>query len=134
MEQITVLVKDIPGALADICEVLGRKEVNIKAIFAEGLAEGYEEAGVIHIITDELDSATQALKSAGYKFSFSEIITIRILDKPSELGKVSRNLGDKGIYIEYVFILGNENGHTDIALKVHDVERTRVALEKYIIN
>jgi hypothetical protein len=133
MEQITVLVKDVPGALAYISEVLGRNEVNIKAIFAEGLAEGYEKAGVIQIITDELDAAKQALKSEGLKFSVSEIINIRLLDKPSELGKVSRKLGDEGIYIQYIYIIDKEDGHTDIAMKVSDVERARVALEKYII-
>jgi hypothetical protein len=41
MEQITVLVKDIPGALADICEVLGRKEVNIKQCHT-----GVEKCGI----------------------------------------------------------------------------------------
>jgi hypothetical protein len=133
MDQITVLVKDVPGALAYICEVLGRNGVNIKAIFAEGLAEGFEKAGVIQIITDELDTAKQALKSEGLKFSVSEIITIRLLDKPSELGKVSRKLGDEGIYVQYIYILSKENGHTDIALKVSDLERARVVLEQYII-
>lgn len=31
MEQITVMIENRPGALADVCEILGRNGINIRA-------------------------------------------------------------------------------------------------------
>jgi hypothetical protein len=129
MEQITILVEDTPGALADICEEFGRNGVNIKSISAEGLGE----AGIIHVVTEDINTAKRALKRRGYNFSVSEIIPIRLSDKPGELGKVTRKLADEGINIQYIYILGKDKGKTDIALRIKDLEGAKEALEKYLI-
>ncbi|MFV2040361.1 MAG: ACT domain-containing protein [Candidatus Hydrothermarchaeales archaeon] len=129
MDQITILVEDRPGALADICEAFGRSGVNIKAISAEGLGE----AGVIRIVTGDVNTATRALGREGFNYRVAEIVSIRLPDKPGELGKVTRRLADEEINIQYIYILGREKGATDIALRVGDVENTRIVLEKYLI-
>lgn len=129
MDQITILVEDRPGALADICEAFGRNGVNIKAISAEGLGE----AGVIRVITEDVNTAKRALGREGFSYRVAEIVSIRLSDKPGELGKVTRRLADEEINIQYIYILGRENGATDIALRVGDVENARIVLEKYLI-
>ncbi len=129
MDQITILVEDRPGALADICEAFGRSGVNIKAISAEGLGE----AGVIRIVTEDVNTAKRALDREGFSHRVAEIVSIRLPDKPGELGKVTRRLADEEINIQYIYILGREKGVTDIALRVGDVENARIVLEKYLI-
>jgi hypothetical protein len=129
MDQITILVEDRPGALADICEAFGHSGVNIKAISAEGLGE----AGVIRIVTGDVNTAKRALNREGFNYRVAEIVSIRLPDKPGELGKVTRRLADEEINIQYIYILGREKGATDIALRVGDVENTRIVLEKYLI-
>jgi hypothetical protein len=129
MEQLTILVKDEPGALADICEAFGRSGVNIKAISAEGLGE----AGIIRVITEDVNTAKRALGREGYSYSVAEIVAIKLTDKPGELGKITRKLADEDVNIQYIYILGREKGMTDIALRVGDVENARIVLEKYLI-
>ena len=129
MEQMMILVKDEPGALANICEAFGRSGVNIKAISAEGLGE----AGIIRVVTEDVNTAKRALGREGYNFSVSEVVAIRLTDKPGELGKVTRKLADEGINIQSIYILGKDKGMTDIALKVEDVEGAKALLEKYLI-
>ena len=129
MDQITILVEDRPGALADICEAFGRSGVNIKAISAEGLGE----AGVIRIVTADVNTATRALDREGFKCRVAEIVSLRLPDKPGELGKITRRLADEEINIQYIYILGKDKGATDIALRVGDVENTRIVLSKYLI-
>lgn len=129
MEQLTILVKDEPGALANICETFGRSGVNIRAISAEGLGE----AGIIRIVTEDVNTAKRSLGREGYSVSVSEIVAIRLNDKPGELGKITRKLADEDVNIQYIYILGRAKGTTDIALKVNDVEGARVVLEKYLI-
>jgi hypothetical protein len=128
MKQITILVEDTPGALANICEAFGRNGVNIKSISAEGLGE----AGIIRVITEDLNTAKRSLEREGYSYTISEIISIRLNDKPGELGKVARKLADIGINIQNVYLLGKDKGMTDIALRVNDIETTKEALEKYL--
>ncbi|MFQ5800347.1 MAG: ACT domain-containing protein [Candidatus Hydrothermarchaeales archaeon] len=129
MEQITILVEDKPGALADICEAFGRSGINIKSISAEGLGE----AGIIRIITEDMNTAKRALEREGYSFSVSEIVPVRLMDRPGELGKVARKLADEGINIQCMYILGKDKGMTDIALRVSDVKGAKKALGKYLI-
>jgi hypothetical protein len=129
MEQITVLVQDTPGALADICEAFGRNGINIKAISAEGLGE----AGIIHIITGDMNTAKKTLTREGYIFSINEIVAVRLPDRPGELGKITRKLADESVNIQYIYILGKEKGKTDIAFKVREIEDAKAALEKYLI-
>jgi hypothetical protein len=129
MEQITILVEDKPGALADICEAFGRNGINIKSISAEGLGE----AGIIRIITEDVNTAKRALERDGYSHTISEIVPIRLADKPGELGKVTRKLADEDINIQYIYILGKDKGKTDIALRVLDAKGAKKALKKYLI-
>jgi hypothetical protein len=129
MEQITILVEDKPGALADICESFGKNGVNIKSISAEGLGE----AGIIRVITEDMNTAKRALKREGYSFSTSEVIPIRLSDKPGELGKVTRLLSDNEINILYIYLIGKDKGSTDLALRVSYVEGAKKILSKYLI-
>jgi hypothetical protein len=129
MEQITILVEDKPGALADICEAFGKNGVNIKSISAEGLGE----AGIIRVITEDMNTAKRALKREGYSFSTSEVIPIRLSDKPGELGKVTRLLSDNEINILYIYLIGKDKGSTDLALRVSYVEGAKKILSKYLI-
>ena len=129
MDQITVLVQDEPGALAKICEAFGKNGVNIKSISAEGLGE----AGIIRVITEDMNTAKRALTREGYNFSVAEVIGIRLPDKPGELGRVTRSLASEAINIQHIYILGKEGGKTDITLKVEDVEGAKEILKKYLI-
>ncbi len=130
MEQLTIMVHNEPGALADVCEVLGKNGVNIKAISAEGLGE----AGIIRVITEDQESAKKAIEKVWYKYSVSKVLPIKLVDRPGELAKVSRKLSDNKINIESIYILGKEKGKTEIALKVDNIDKTEKILKKWITN
>lgn len=128
MEQITVMVENRPGALADVCEILGRNGINIRAISAESLGEG----GIIRLITEDAESAKRALQGAWYKFIVSEVLPIKLPDKPGELAKVARKLANARINVECIYILGREKGTTEIALKVDKLEEARKILKPHL--
>jgi hypothetical protein len=128
MEQITVMVENKPGALADVLEILGRNGVNIKSISAEGLGEG----GIIRIITEDIASAKNALNKTWHKFFVSEILPIKLIDRPGELAKVARKLSSAKINIECVYILGKDKGTTEVALKVDRSDAAKKILKQYL--
>lgn len=127
MEQISIVVENKPGALADVCELLGRHGINIKAISAEGIAEG----GIVRIVTEDAASAKSALSGAYYKFFVSEVLPLKLQDKPGELGKAARKLASSRVNIECIYILGKDKGMTELALKVDDISAAKKALKGY---
>lgn len=128
MEQISIVVENKPGALAEVCELLGKYGINIKSISAEGIAEG----GIVRIITEDVSSAKSALSSAYYKFFVSEVLPLKLQDKPGELGKAARKLANARVNIECIYILGKEKGMTELALKVDDLNTAKRVLKWYL--
>jgi len=122
------MVENRPGALADVCEILGRNSINIRAISAESLGEG----GIIRLITEDTESTKRALENAWYKFVASEVLPIKLTDRPGELAKVARKLANAKINVECVYILSREKGTIEIALKVDKPEEARKTLKPYL--
>ena len=121
MRQFEVSIENRIGALADICEVLSKNSINIKAISTELK----NSIGIIKFVTDDETSTRNALKKHGLSFSEYEIMPVKLADQPGELANLARGLANLNVDVESVFILNREEGHTEIAFKVNDVKKTR---------
>ncbi len=58
---ITVILEDKPGTLADMGKALGNAGINIKG----GCGLPFEGRGIIHLLVDDADAAIAALAGAG---------------------------------------------------------------------
>ncbi|MBU5557527.1 MAG: ACT domain-containing protein [Candidatus Aenigmatarchaeota archaeon] len=125
MRQFEVVIENRIGALADVCEVLARAKVNIKAISTE-LRDGI---GIIKVITDDEDVTRKALGNAQLDFSEYEIIPVRLMDRPGELARLARSLANLGIDIESVFMTNRDAGTAEIAFKVSNLNEARKLLK-----
>ena len=121
MRQFEVRIDNRIGALAEVCEVLSGRGINIKAIATELV----EDKGVIKFITSEETVTRYVLKDAGFDFSEYEIIPMRLKDEPGELARLSRGLANLNIDIQSIFLLNRENGATEIAFKVNDLKEAK---------
>ncbi|MCX8195007.1 MAG: hypothetical protein N3G22_02780 [Candidatus Micrarchaeota archaeon] len=126
MQEITIITQNKIGALAEICEYLGRNGVNIEAISAYGLGD----SGVVRLVTGDVTTATRVLSTKkGISFKTSEIVVAKLNDQPGELGKIARKLARAEIDIESIYILSRSKGITEVAIKTSDIEGTRKALK-----
>ncbi len=115
---ITVILEDRPGTLADMGEALGRAGINIKG----GCGLPVEGKGIIHLLVDDPDGAVTALADAGIEaHTPAEVIRHKFQDRPGELGELTRRMGDAGINV-YMFYLSAEG---EIVLGVDDIEKAR---------
>ncbi|MBN1677778.1 MAG: ACT domain-containing protein [Candidatus Thermoplasmatota archaeon] len=119
MKEFDVYVQNRPGELAKVCEILGGQGVNIKAIASE---RGGNRP-LIRVVTDDEATAKSALSRSGIAFDQREVISVRMLDRPGELGKIARKLARGMVNVESIYILGKEGGTTDIALTVDDPKK-----------
>jgi len=117
MKQITVLVENNVGALADVLDALGNVGVNLQSISAQG--EG--QKGVIRFITRDEISSSQALKKAGFNIMVGDVVTTTVKDRPGELAKVVRRLADRRVNIECIYLLSRGAEGAEVAIKTDNM-------------
>ncbi len=124
MRHFEVHIENKPGSLANICETLARNAINILAISTDG-------SGVIRVVTEDENSTRDILKKNNFRFDEAEILPVRLIDRPGELGKVARQLAKANVNVDAVYILDKdkENKTTEVALKVNDLKKAREVLK-----
>lgn len=121
-KDLTVILQDRPGTLADIGEVLGKAGINI-----DGLC-GFpcEGKGVLHILVEDGAGAQAALEAAGQTVQgMRDVLFIDINDKPGEFGRICRQIADAGVNIDLTYAATQ----TRLVLGVDDLNKARAALE-----
>jgi hypothetical protein len=99
IKQISIFAENKPGRLAAIAEVLESDNINILA-FSIAEASGF---GVVRALVNHPDKAHKKLTELGYVVSTTEVIGVKMHDRPGGLKEISRMLGDSGINIEYAY-------------------------------
>lgn len=107
MKDLSIVLEDRPGALAEIGEALGRAGVSIEG----GGAWVVQDRGVAHFLVTDAEAA--------------RAVVVQRLDQgvPGQLGALTRRMADAGVNIE---VLYSDHDHRWI-LVVDDVERGRGA-------
>lgn len=121
MRDLTVILEDRPGTLADMGEALGKAGVNI-----EGLC-GFpcEGRGTGHILVQDAAAARRALEAVGVDVRDDrQVLVLDIEDRPGALGEVSRRIANAGVNVELVYLATN----TRLVIGVDDLEAARAAL------
>lgn len=127
MKEITVVANDDVGMLAAVAETLGSVGVNIEAISAYG-SEG---KAVFRIITNDVTTTLRALsKLPGIKVMESDTLVYRMINRPGELGKITRKLANQGISLESLYIVSRKQDFTEVAIKTakEDIGKTKEIL------
>ena len=78
LRQFEIKVEDKIGKLADVCEIVAKAGVNIRAIATDD-KDGW---GIIKLITEDDDLTRQALKVASAEFKEFQVAGATLRDKP----------------------------------------------------
>lgn len=121
--QVSVAVENTPGKLNEICDVLEKMQINIKAIMASSVLAPVQ----VHMIVSDPEKAVNVLKTKGFTVSTKEVIAVATPDHPGGLNAVLRPLIDAKVNVEtlYPFI----NLHADEAIIILEVDKIREAKE-----
>ena len=120
-KDLTIILQDRPGTLADVGEKLGKAGINI-----EGLC-GFpcEGKGILHILIEDGEGAQAALEAAGQTVQeMRDVLVIDIEDKPGEFGKICRQIADAGVNVDLAYAASQ----TRMVLGPEDLEKARTAL------
>lgn len=87
------------GILSEVTELLAGKRVNIENICAYGV----DDKAFFHVIADDNDAATSALRDRGYSPEEAEVVVVWLWDRPGSLALVAGKLREKGVNLQYLY-------------------------------
>ena len=119
LKQISVFVENKPGRLAAVTEKLYDENINIRAFT---IAEA-GDFGIIRMIVDRTDKALKILKESGFTVTLTDVLGIEVEDRPGELYKIAKALGDEKINIEYVYAFTFGKDKAVIIFKVNKPDK-----------
>lgn len=118
---LTVVMENRPGTLADAAQALGRAGVNIEG--ACGFPAGGE--GILHLLVEDAAGARRALEDAGLEVRDDREVVVlnRLADQPGTLGEALRRIADAGVNVDLLY--NGQDG--SVVLSGGDVEPLRQA-------
>lgn len=122
MKQITLLLKNRTGVLAEVTELLAARGINIENLSAEGASE----MGVMVMQVDRYDEALALLNENGYNAVTEDALVVRLPNQPGALAGVARRFRDAGIDIRSITVVDHDE---KIALAAISTDRTQEALD-----
>ena len=123
MKDLTVIMDDQPGKLADLGEATGRAGVNIAGLCAM-VGDG---KGFIHILVEDEAAAREALQEAGLGVADErEAVVVDLHDKPGAMGEIARDLAEAGVNIDVAYTIFSG---VRLVILTEDVEAARQALD-----
>ncbi len=130
IRQVSVAVKNQPGAVHEVCEALEKEQINIKAIMGTAKSETPQ----LHMVTDDPDKSISVLNGKGFTTSTREVLGVATPDHPGGLNAILRTLLEKQVNVEtiYPFIYLNNN-EAILILEVDNVLAAKEVLKKHWI-
>lgn len=117
MKDLTIILRDEPGTLAKMGEVLGAAGVSLEG----GGVFVHQGTGVAHFLVENPAAAKHALERHNITVSEINPVLIQKLkqDVPGQLGKISRMMADHGINI----VVQYSDHSNQLILVVDDFEK-----------
>lgn len=128
MREITVVARDRVGLLADISELLASSGINIHTLSTETA----NATAIVRLMVNGADKARGVLEDAGFKVMQSDVLVVRLQDRPGELAKIARALSEDRINIRNVVMLERQAGETLLALHVSNYDAAKSTLKGYL--
>lgn len=112
INQISILIENIPGSLADVTGVLASEGVSLKAFSIYDTSD----FGILRIIVDQNDKAIKALDEGGFGFTNAPVVAIELDDEPGALNEVLNCLADKDYNINYLYSMVLRSDNTPLII------------------
>ena len=127
IQQVSIFLENKKGRLSDVCSVLGKNSVNIRALT---IAES-EDFGVLRIVVDKPEPTLKLLKENGFAAKLTPIVAVEVSDKPGGLAAVLKVLSDNDVNVEYMYGFVEKSGDNAILVfRFSDPDKTVQILQK----
>jgi len=118
---LTVILENRPGTIADVGEALGKAGINIEG-WCGFPSEG---KGILHILVEDAVAARRVLKQAGLEVRGErQALTLKVEDRPGVIGDVCRRIANAGVNVDLIYAATN----TRLVIGADDLDKARAAV------
>jgi hypothetical protein len=127
ISQVSIFIENTKGRLAEVCGLLGEKNINIKALT---IAES-PEFGILRVVLDNASQAKSVLKEQGFIATSAQVVAVEVSDTPGGLAKALKILADNDINLEYMYGFVEKTSEKALMVfKLDNVEKAIDVLQK----
>jgi hypothetical protein len=127
IKQLSVVLKNVPGMLADLSELLGKEGVNIRAVSVADTSD----VSTVRFVVDDPAKALNILKGHDYSVYETDVLAIEMPDHPGALSAVVRPLKDANINAHYLYpFLGRVSNQAILILGVDRIDEAQAVLKQ----
>ncbi|NLK75876.1 MAG: amino acid-binding protein, partial [Clostridiales bacterium] len=87
------------------------------------------EYGVLRMIVSKPEEGRRVLKDEGFSAMLTDVIAVKLMQKPGTLHKVLEILFEAGLNVEYMYTLSTVGKDTSIIMKASDLEEALKVLK-----
>ena len=116
-KQLSVMLENKRGALAELCSKLAEKAVNIVGLMVP------DQAGVapVRLVVNNGETARKVLEAMRLTFTEEDVLAAQVSNRPGALGKLTRKLADHDIDVKYAYCTIEKGGdRATVILAVSD--------------
>jgi hypothetical protein len=124
VKQLSIFLENKPGVLARLCENFAKEGINIEGL---SVADGVDHA-VVRLVPSDPRKAREMLESTGVLCIETDVIALKVPDRPGELGAAAKRLAKANVNIDYAYGTAAQ-GEGMLILRVNDLKKARKALK-----
>ncbi|MFQ6069801.1 MAG: ACT domain-containing protein [Candidatus Aminicenantales bacterium] len=114
--EIFVVLENRPAVLGELCTHLAEAEINIEAIGV------FQDTAKLYV--KNINKAMKLLKKLNYEVEIRDVLQVELENRPGALAEVTKNLGNKGINIEYCYgTISRKGDRAAVILDVSDLDK-----------
>ncbi|MCD6257683.1 ACT domain-containing protein [Candidatus Aerophobetes bacterium] len=125
IKQISVFLENKIGRLAEITSLLEKENINIRALAIADTTE----FGILRMIVDKPEQAVKVLKDNGFAAKDTEVIVVKVPDRPGGLAKILKMLKESSLNVEYLYAFVKQSGED--ALVVFRIDNIKEAINRF---
>ena len=125
--QISVFLENKAGRLAEVTSILAEADVNIRALSVADTSD----FGVLRLIVNDVQKAETALKSRGFTLGKTDVVAVKVEDKPGGLHTILEMLFKASINVEYMYAFVQQSGsHAVMIFRFDNIDAAVKILQK----
>jgi hypothetical protein len=124
--QLSIFLENKPGTLAEVCEELAKKKVNIYALTISDTVDH----SVVRMVVSDWQTASHTLGDRGVLVVENTVLLIENANKAGTLAAISRKLAKAKINIEYAYLATSPTSKKGLAvIRVSDTKKALKVLD-----
>ncbi len=120
LKQISIFLENKPGKLAEVTKIFEDNNINIRALSMADTSD----FGILRIIVPDVDNVYKILKANHLTVKTTEVLAIKVNDRPGGLYRILSYFAEENINVEYMYAFVNRSGEDAIIIfKVHNIQQ-----------